>query len=432
MSEHLPSIGNRAPLPRALVISALGVIQIFAWGSSYYLLAVLAQPIAQDTGWPVAWIVAGLSLGLLIAGLISPKVGSTIEHRGGRPVLTCSALLLAAGLLGLAVAPNLPVYFVAWMVMGLGMGAGLYDAAFATLGRLYGQTARHAITTLTLFGGLASTVCWPLSAFLVSTLEWRGACLVYAAFQLFVAVPVYLLVVPGPNLIPQTPSEAAVASAAFELPARKPRRLQLIFLLLAGGLTISAVISATISVHLFTILEANGIALSAAVALGALVGPSQVGARAIEMMIAKYHHPIWTKMASVVFVAAGLGALWTGSPYIATTLVFYGAGIGLESIARGTLPLSLFGANGYAAMMGRLAMPSLIAQALTPSLGAVLADWLGANGMLGVLVCLAGLNIFVVVALWVCAVPKNPLSSPAHRSMVCSAIARLRVDRTIK
>jgi MFS family permease len=145
-----------------------------------------------------------------------------------------------------------------------------------------------------------------------------------------------------------------------------------------------------------------------------LVGPAQVGARAIEMMVGKYHHPIWTKMASAVSVTAGLGALWAGLPYVAITLVFYGAGIGLESVARGTLPLSLFGGKGYAAMMGRLAMPSLIAQALTPSLGAILADWLGANGMLGVLVCLGGLNILVVVALRAWAMPKSPLSSPTR------------------
>ena len=168
-------IAPRSP-SRVVVISVLGVTQIFAWGSSYYLPAVLAKPIASDTGWSLSWVVGGLSLGLLIAGLVSPWVGRAIARRGGRPVLAVSAALLAAGLTALALAHSLPAFLLAWSLIGIGMGAGLYDPAFATLGRLYGHGGRSAITTLTLFGGFASTVCWPLSAFLDAHLGWRGAC----------------------------------------------------------------------------------------------------------------------------------------------------------------------------------------------------------------------------------------------------------------
>ncbi|TIX59553.1 MAG: MFS transporter, partial [Mesorhizobium sp.] len=177
---------------RGIIITVLGLTQIMAWGSSYYLPAVIAPAVARDTSWPLAWVVGGLSLGLLVAGLISPRVGSSIERHGGRNVLAFSAFCIGAGQIGLAAAPSLAVYIGAWLVIGLGMGAGLYDAAFATLGRLYGNSARSAITTLTLFGGLASTVCWPISAFLLSTIGWRGACLAYAAVQLLIALPLYL------------------------------------------------------------------------------------------------------------------------------------------------------------------------------------------------------------------------------------------------
>jgi MFS family permease len=152
------------------------VTQIFAWGTSYYLPAVLAAPIVADTGWPLAWVVGGLSLGLLMAGVISPWIGRAIARHGGRPVLAVSAGLLAAGLLAMSLAHSLPAFLMAWLVVGLGMGAGLYDPAFSTLGRLYGESGRAAITTLTLFGGFASTVCWPLSAFL----DLAGAALVWS------------------------------------------------------------------------------------------------------------------------------------------------------------------------------------------------------------------------------------------------------------
>ncbi len=140
-------------LPRLAVTSAIGIAQILAWGSSFYLPAVLANPIARATGWSQTWIIGALSLGLLISGLISPRVGHLIQRFGGRPVLAASAILLAAGQVIQAVAPNLPVFVAAWAVLGLGMGAGLYDPAFATLGRLYGEHARGAITQVTLFGG---------------------------------------------------------------------------------------------------------------------------------------------------------------------------------------------------------------------------------------------------------------------------------------
>jgi MFS family permease len=395
---------TKAP-SRAIIISALGVTQIFAWGTSYYLPAVLAAPIVADTGWSLTWVVGGLSLGLLTAGLVSPFVGRTIARRGGRPVLAVSAGLLAMGLLILALAHSLLMFLLAWLVMGLGMGAGLYDPAFATLGRLYGEGGRSAITTLTLFGGFASTVCWPLSAFLDAHLGWRGACLVYAALQVAVALPIYLFVLPRetqrPVTIPAT-AAAPTPAAAVAIPRRG------LFLLLATTITLASIISTVMSVHLLTILQGKGIALAAAVALGALVGPSQVAARTIEMFIARFHHPIWTKLTATSLVTAGLATLWLGSPVITLALVLYGAGIGLESIARGTLPLAIFGPERYPVIMGRIAMPSLIAQAAAPSIGALLLQLGGLNGALAVFVAAAAFNALLVVGLFL----RLPRSAP--------------------
>ena len=325
---------------RYTVMTAMGVTQILAWGSSYYLPAVLAEPIVRDTGWPLTWVVGGLSLGLVVAALVSPRVGKMIEQRGGRSVLAFSAAALGVGQLGLGVAPTLILHLAAWLIIGVGMGAGLYDAAFATLGRLYRHDARSSITTLTLFGGLASTVCWPLSAFFVSSLGWRGACMTYAAIQLFFSFPLYLWVIPRSEL-----AEPLISPDGEEMAMRPfgERPSQSATILLAAALTLAAMLSATMSVHLLTLLQASGVALATAVGLGAMVGPCQVAARAIEMAIARYHHPIWTKLASVSFVAIGISALWLRFPLVPAALAFYGAGIGLESIARGTLPLAMFG-----------------------------------------------------------------------------------------
>lgn len=375
------------------VVPALGIAQILAWGSSYYLPAVLAQPIARDTGWSLSWVVGGLSLGLLVAGLASPLVGRQIRRHGGRPILAISSLLLAAGLLGLALSPNLPLFIAAWILMGLGMGTGLYDPAFSALGHLYGHGARQHITTLTLFGGFASTACWPLSALMVSEFGWRGACMTYAAIHLLICLPLYWKGLPA-----RSSDASAELSPPVSSSSAAPAMGRL-FLLLAATLMIGAMLSTVISVHLLTILQARDITLAAAVALGALVGPSQVGARFIEMLIGRYHHPIWTKIASVSFVALGLSLLWLDIPLIALAMMFYGAGIGLESIARATLPLTLFGPEDYAPIMGRLARPSLIAQAAAPSIGALMIETWDVNTALGVVVGVAFVNLLLALAL---------------------------------
>ena len=386
VSEPQPSPPNRAT-----IVGALGLLQIVAWGSTYYLLAVLATPIAADTGWSLTWIVGSMSIGMLISGVAAPRIGRLIDANGGRPVLAASALLFATGLALLALSPHLAVFLAAWIVLGFGMAAGLYDAAFSTLGRLYGDAARGPITVVTLFGGLASTACWPLSAYLTETLGWRGACLAYAAFQLAIACPVYLL------LLPREPSRAPHETHANG--ASSPGEAPALFLLVAANFALTAVITSVTSVHLLTILQARDLALAAAVGLGALVGPAQVAARVVEMAIGRYHHPIWTMVASAGSIAAGVTLLWLHMPLIAASLMIYGAGVGIHSIARGTVPLALFGAQGYATRMGRLARPALIAGAAAPTAAAVILESAGADVTLAVLVVLGVVNAAVVAAI---------------------------------
>jgi MFS family permease len=380
---------------RRIVVAALGVTQILAWGSTFYLLGVLANPIARDTGWGYDWVISGVSVGLLTAGAVSPRVGRAIGKWGGRRVLALSAVLLAGGLLLLGTSQSIAWYLTAWLLIGAGMGSGLTDAAFSTLGSIYGEDARSPITSLTLFAGFASTLCWPLSAYLVERQGWRGACFIYAAIQIGVALPILLLALPGRSFIAPSTDHEGARSRASLAPGELP-----IFALLAVVLTLSAAILSMLGIHLLPLLQARGLELSAAVGLGAIVGPSQVGARVVEMLAGRHYHPIWTMVGSAALVAIGTGLLFADFPLYSVAIVLYGAGNGIGSVARGTLPLVLFGSSRYPILMGRLALPILMSMALSPFLGAIAFQVGGANSTLGLIAFLGAANVLLVGLLW--------------------------------
>lgn len=376
------------------IVSALGIMQIFAWGSTFYLPAILAAPIAADTGWSLTWIVGSLSMGLVVAGLVSPRVGIAIDRFGGRRLLSLSCVLLAIGLLLIGSASVLWVYMAGWLILGIGMGAGLYDAAFATLGQIYGLKARSAITALTLWGGFASTICWPLTAWLLEQWGWRTTCFVYAGIMLFICLPLLRLALPAK----QQPF------AKIDLPAPAPfvftqlenRQMRLVMF----TLIISGAIGALVSVHLLLLLSGRGLSTEDAVMLGALIGPAQVAGRLLEAANRERHHPLWTLTIAVALTAAGLILLASGDSLPALALILYGAGNGIFSIAKGALPLFLFGVERYARIMGRLARPSMLAQAVAPALVAWLLAGNGAQPLALLLTVLSALNIVVVLQLW--------------------------------
>lgn len=383
------------PHSRPWVISFLGIGQILVWGSSYYLLTVLAKPVVDDTGWPMAWVVGALSGGLLVSGLVSPRVGHLIERHGGRPVLAGSAVLLATGLAIQGLAPNVWVFVLAWLVIGLAMGAGLYDPAFSTLTRLYGDQARSAITSLTLWGGFASTVCWPLTAFLVEHVGWRGASLAYVAIMLVLVLPMYWF---G---LPREPASPAVSTRppAAPISASTKRENRMFLLILAVSFTIASIVMTIIAVHLVTLLRDRGFSLATAVSLGMLIGPSQVGARVLEAAFGRKVHPIWSLLVCTVAVAIGLATLLGSVELVALGLILYGGGNGLRSIARGTVPLAMFGREGYAVLMGWIAMPVLVAQAISPTIGDLMIEAFGTSGTIAALAGLSVLNVAATVLL---------------------------------
>lgn len=381
--------------PRWAVVCALGIVQIFAWGGSFYLLTVVAAPILADTGWPLPWIIGSLSVGLLVSGMVSPRVGNAIDRRGGRVVLAVSSPLLAAGLVVAGLAPTLPVFIVGWVIIGLGMGAGLYDAAFATLGQIYRERARSAITGLTLWAGFSSTISWPLSAWFAAHLGWRGAFFAYAAIQLLVCLPLILTMIPRHLARVELPGEPKPGTTLALSPYE--RRL---FLIVSGVFVMAGTSFSILTIHLLTLLQTHGVTLENAVLLGTLIGPAQVVGRIAEMSNRGRHHPLWTLTFAVVLIAIGMTLLATGFFIMGVAIVLYGAGNGVFSIARGTVPLVLFGPDRYAQIMGRLARPTLLAQALAPMLAAWLMTVGGADFLLPMIAGLAIVNMAIVGVLW--------------------------------
>ena len=252
----------------------------------------------------------------------------------------------------------MPVYLLAWVLIGFGMGTGLYDAVFAALGRMYGHDARGPITNLTLFGGFASTICWPLSAYMIEHAGWRSACFIYAALHLFVMLPLQAAVV-RPVAATANPEHAQTVSGASARIAHET----LIFGLLAAVLSIAAGVGSIVVVHLLIFLQARGVDFATAVSLGTIFGPAQVGARVVERLFGSRYHPIWTMIASCTLMAIGLLLLLGAIPALVLTILLYGAGYGISWIGRGTLPLALFGPARFPRLMGKLAFPSLIIQA---------------------------------------------------------------------
>jgi predicted MFS family arabinose efflux permease len=390
-----PPVGTQGVPKKRWIVSALGVMQIFAWGSTFYLPAILGSSIAADTGWPLVWIVGSLSIGLVVAGLVSPTVGERIDKKGGRWVLSVSCGLLTLGLVVTGLSVNLWMYLAGWLILGVGMGTGLYDAAFASLGQMYGLKARSAITTLTLWGGFSSTVCWPLSAWLLEQVGWRATSLIYAGIMLLICLPLIRKVLPA-RVRPAMRMRVDAKSSALQLSGAEQQQMQLVMM----TLMIAGAIGALVSVHLLLLLSERELSLQQMVALGALIGPAQVAGRLLEAANRERHHPLWTLTISVALTACGLILLASGAEISALAIILYGAGNGIFSIAKGALPLYLFGTERYARIMGRLARPSMLAQALVPALVAWLLADAGPLPSLLLLSVLGISNVLITARLW--------------------------------
>ena len=360
-------IPGLSPERRGAIVAALGTSLTVSWASSYYIPAVLAVPMAQGLGLSPVWVFGAFSMAMLVSALVGPWAGARIDGTGGRGVLMLSNLIFATGLGLLAMAASPFVLFAGWAVIGLGMGIGLYEAGFATLAGIYGKDARGPITGITLIAGFASTVGWPLSGLMLATWGWREACLGWALIHLCLALPLNACLPKGKERIASdlTPTEEGPP------PSRKA------LVLLAFVFAASWFNSTAMAAHLPGLLQEAGASTAVAIAAGALIGPAQVAARVLEFGLLRRFHPlVSTRAAAVAHPLAAVTLVTFGGPAAYVFALLHGAGNGILTIAKGTLPLALFGTAGYGRRLGWLNAPARILQAAAPLIfGLALAAW---------------------------------------------------------
>lgn len=361
---------NRAVLVR--LVPALGVTQIVSWGALYYSIAVLGASMREELGLSAAALFGAYSLSLLVSALAAPLAGRAIDRHGGRLVMSVGSVTAGLALLAIAHAHSALTLYAAWALAGIAMAMTLYDPAFATLSQHSGTSYRTALTALTLMGGLASTVFWPLSLKGLEWLGWRDTLSGFALLQIALCLPLHLAFVPR-TVTPMVPGKTSAEYENGSLPPASRRRA---FIALGVAFALNGFIVSALTVHLITVLQGKGLALASAVWVGAFFGPMQVAGRILEFTIGRRFSSRRIGMIALWLLVGALAVLIAVHGEVVLALgfaVLFGCSNGVVTIVRGTVPAELFGRAGYGGTLGNLAAPALLARAVAPFAFAPLA-----------------------------------------------------------
>lgn len=381
---------------RARAVICLGLTQLIGWGVTFYLIGALGPAMTADLGWSTATVYGGFSAAIVVMALVSPAAGAAVDRWGGHLVMPAGAALSALGCALLAIMHSHALYFAAWAALGVGMRLCLYDAAFAALARAAGPAARRPMSQITLFGGLASTVMWPVGHFLAEWLGWRGAAWCYAALAL-ATIPLYLAL-PRRRYTASTadPGRAATGLTRTAAERRLAGTLYAVMAMLTNFL------AAGNAAHLFSLLTGLGLATAAAVTVASLWGIGQFAARLGDVLVGARLHPLTLNLAvALALPLCFLLALVPGGNLYATAAytLLYGACNGLMTITRGTLPLALFDFRSYGALVGALLIPSFLLTAAAPVAYAFVIEWQGAKAAMMMSAALAAVIAAAAVML---------------------------------
>lgn len=392
------------------IVTVVGAAQIISHAGAYYLTAVMAVPASLELSISSATVYAGLSLALAVSGLAGPTAGKLVDRFGGRPVLIASNLLLATGLSLLALTQGLGLLLLAYAVLGLGMATGMFEVAFAAIVRIFGKKSHNALVGVTMVAGFASVAGWTISVFVEARYGWRGVCWFWAAMNVLVALPLNMLIPRASDSTePPTAGESHNQTAQTSTVVHDPKREKYITILLAFVFASSGFISMGMMSHLPRLLEGVGVPLLVAFSIGALVGPAQITGRILDFTFLRRLHPlIGTRIAALAHPLGIAALVVLGAPFAALFVILHGLGNGILIIARGTLPLALFGPQGFGRRQGWLTMPAKFAQAIAPfTFGLALTQW-----GTGVLWLTFGLAMCSFAAL--CLITVTPSTQPKH------------------
>jgi MFS family permease len=395
-----PRLGD----PMWVAVLALGITQITAWGTSYYCLGVLAGPISQDTGWSRGSVFLGFTVAVLVMGAVSNTVGRMIDRRGARAVMTLGTVLVSVGLFALSRAQSQAVYLIVWAFLGVGMRLCLYDAAFAALVQVAPSRGRKAISYLTLFGAFASSVFWVVGQALNERLGWRQTLVAFALINLVVCLPLHWVGL-ARRESDRHAGPVGAPAASRDGPPLEGRTRSIAIALFALIMSLNGFVFGVISVQLVPLLVAAGLATATAVWVASLKGVAQFGGRVIEIVFAQNLRAITVGRIAIGILPPALVLLLVGTgslPLVVAFTLIMGASQGVITIVRGAVPLALFGAQGYGALLGVIATPVLVVNAASPTVFAWIVErWGWRPGRVSLLVaCSAAWLAMELMSRW--------------------------------
>jgi MFS family permease len=352
----------------------------------FYAYGVLMQPMQTELQASKPVIVGAYSLALLISGLLSTLAGSIIDRVGGRLLMGAGTVLAAVMLALLSTVHSVTGLYLIWAGIGVAMSATLYQPAFAVLTQIFEGGFRRAITMLTLFGGFASTVSWPLTQWLLEHYGWRETWMIYAVANLAICLPIHALL-PRAASIKAKIKDRAAKSIGLATVLREPS-----FYLLTAAVTLNALVFSAMSLHLISILHDRGMSAYYAAGIGALIGPMQVLGRILEATFGKNATTRQIGLIAISLLPVALILLFAPAEWLLIYGLFaamYGIGNGVMTIVRGTLPAELYGREAYGAISGAMATPVTIAFAAGPFVASLL--YAAGGGYPGAIVALIGI-----------------------------------------
>jgi len=347
-------------------VLGLGVTTTIGYGTLFYSFTIMSQEFEKEFYWSKTFIFGIFSLGIFLGGLLAPKIGKLLDNHGARAIMSVGSILCALGLFLVSNVQTQWHYIISIVFLEVVSTLVLYEAAFVAFSQLAGNKARLPITQITLIAGFASTIFWPLISFLLSFLSWREVYLILASFHLFIALPIHFFILKKDAIIKTDIKFSNSFDDSLELEGKLRKKslilVGIVFSLIAIPITV-------MQTHFLRLMNGFGIEMTSAIALGALIGPSQVGSRIIEITISKKITPLTSGIFSTSIMSLGILTLYfSGYDILLATffVILYGAGQGLTDIIRGSIPLYLFGKDNLGKTIGGINLYRNIIVSLVP------------------------------------------------------------------